>query len=66
MDPNSPFAHFNNQESIGPTKTIHVNFCSVCHHVWKAPSAAKFCINCKGNGECARSLISYETEVPRL
>lgn len=63
MDPSSPFASQPATAPIKPSRAVHVNFCTVCHHVWKAPAAAKTCINCKGNGECARSLISYETEV---
>lgn len=64
IDPSSPFASFKNAKSTGPSRIIHVNFCSACHHVWKAPAAATVCINCKGNGPTARSLVSYETEVP--
>lgn len=64
MDPNSPFARFEKTEVKTQTRTIHVNFCTICHYVWKAPTAAKTCINCIGNGECATSLVSYETEVP--
>lgn len=64
MDPSSPFAGMPTSTSTKPSRIIHVNFCAVCHHVWKAPSEAATCINCKGNGLTARSLVSYETEVP--
>lgn len=64
MDHDSPFASRKAARAIASTRTIHVNFCTVCHHVWKAPAASKTCINCKGNGECAKSLVSYQTEVP--
>lgn len=64
MDPSSPFAR---QPTFVPKckpRTVHVNFCSACHYVWKAPAAATTCVNCKGNGESARSLVSYRSEVP--
>lgn len=64
MHPDSPFASHATATPSKPSRTVHVNFCTVCHYVWKAPAAATRCINCKGNGECARSLVSYETEVP--
>lgn len=67
MDPESPFANRPMSVIINDrpksNRIVHVNFCEVCHYVWKAPAAAKTCVNCKGNGECARSLVSYKTEV---
>lgn len=63
MDPDSPFRAMN-EVRMPMNRTIHVNFCDVCHHVWKAPAAATVCINCKGNGESARSLASYVGDVP--
>ena len=66
IDPDSPFAAHETRKPLKPSRRVHVNFCDVCHHVWKAPAAAKMCINCKGNGLTARSLVSYETEVPVL
>lgn len=65
MDPSSPFYRGKHLEPqpITTTRVVHVNFCSVCHYVWKAPAEARTCINCKGNGESAMSLVSYLTEV---
>lgn len=64
MEPDSPFAGHATATPVKPSRIVHVNFCDVCHHVWKAPAAAISCINCKGinckgNGDCARSLVSY-------
>ena len=63
IDPASPFADRETTVPVTRTRLVHVNFCSVCHYVWKAPAEARTCINCKGNGLTARSLVSYETEV---
>ncbi len=65
IDPESPFAKLGHTApERSARKIVHVNFCDVCHYVWKSPAAAKVCVNCKGNGESARSLVSYETDVP--
>ena len=63
VEADSPFASFGVEKPLKTSLIIHVNFCDVCHHVWKAPKEATECINCKGNGPCARSLVSYQTEV---
>lgn len=63
MESDSPFASFGVEKPLKNSLTIHVMFCDVCHYVWKAPTETTRCINCKGNGECARSLVSYKTEV---
>ena len=63
MDPDSPFAGRESARPIAPSRVVHVNFCSTCHYVWKAPVAATQCVNCT-NRDTARSLVSYETEVP--
>lgn len=62
LDPSSPFALLEHAKPIAPTRTIHVNFCPVCHHVWKAPAAAVHCINCTNDVPCV-SLTHYETEL---
>lgn len=64
MERDSPFFARTTAERGKPSRIVHVNFCAVCHYVWKAPAAATTCVNCKGNGLTARSLVSYETEVP--
>lgn len=66
MDPRSPFSHLKEPTKIAPSKIVHINFCTACHYVWKAPTEAKICVNCIGNEETAISLISYESEVPRI
>lgn len=66
MDEDSPFAHFQKNEEIKPTRVMHVNYCAACHHVWKAPATTKKCINCKGNGDTVISLINYVTGLPVL
>jgi hypothetical protein len=65
MDPRSPFAAFAKSEQIPHTTKVHVNYCVVCHHVWKAPAAASQCINCT-NENTACSLVNYDTEVGQL
>ena len=65
MDPDSPFIHLGETSKIRHTSTVCVNYCEVCHHVWKAPSPAVNCINCK-NDNIPKVLVKYETEVPRI
>lgn len=66
MDEDSPFARLTEpaKTTIGDKRTIHILFCEVCHYNWKAPAETKTCINCKGNGETVRSLVSYEIDIP--
>lgn len=66
MDPSSPFASFEKPKQIGHSTTVYVNFCTICHYVWKAPAPTKTCVNCVGNGECAVTLAKYETEAPQI
>jgi len=65
IDSNSPFASFETSRKIKHTTRVYVLYCSVCHHIWKAPSISSKCINCKGNGDTARCLIDYDTEFVR-
>lgn len=66
MDPASPFRRM----AQGPPRerpaqgVVHVNFCDICHYVWKAPAAAEWCVNCRQDRPTARSLVSYRTEAP--
>ncbi len=65
MDPSSPFAYRNEDtKTINPTTVVHVNFCKICHYVWKAPAAAVRCVNCIQEEDTAVSLIHYITEAP--
>lgn len=62
LDPDSPFSALEHTKPIAPSRTIFVNFCRECHYVWKAPAAAKNCLNCTNKGT-AQCLISYESEL---
>lgn len=65
MDNDSPFAGHASAAPLAPGRTMHVLYCDICHHVWKAPAASTKCINCiQVNPNTARSLVSYETGVP--
>ena len=64
MIEDSPFAQYPVNQPIKPGRTINVNFCDRCFHVWKAPAPATKCINCKELGGTVRSLIEYQTRVP--
>ena len=64
MIPHSPFANHPTAQPTRPGRTIHVNFCDRCFHVWKAPAPAGKCINCKELGGTVRSLVEYQTRVP--
>lgn len=66
MDHDSPFARHVKVEDIAQQKrslTIHVLFCEICNHVWKAPSDTKKCTNCTNPGG-VRSLVSYISQTP--
>src|SRR3990167_5559374 len=48
MEYDSQFKHLEQDFSIDSKYLIvHVNFCKICHYVWKAPKEAKQCVNCK-------------------
>lgn len=64
MEPDSPFINFGEINKISHNTTICVNYCEICHHVWKAPTIAAKCINCR-NDNTPKVLVMYETEVPR-
>lgn len=65
MDADSPFAHLPRTAPAKPTRTVHINYCTACHHVWKAPAVAAKCINCiQPDPRTVRSLVSYDTSVP--
>ena len=61
MEPDSPFASFEKIDKISHNTTIYVNYCEICHHIWKAPAVAKKCINCR-NDNIPKLLVQYETE----
>lgn len=64
MDNDSPFAQRgDNTSQKYLRKTIHVNFCPNCKFVWKAPTHAEACVNCK-DGIVPLSLASYESDIP--
>lgn len=63
LDPDSPFANHTSTHAIKPNLEMFVNFCTVCHYVWKAPAPTAQCINCTNEGT-AICLITYRSEVP--
>jgi len=65
MDPDSPFAHLDSSKPIEKSTQVCVNFCFLCHHVWKAPAETKKCINCQKE-ETVACLAKYVIEVPRI
>lgn len=66
MDADSPFADRETPAPLAGKLTVHVNYCPLCHHVWKASAAATACVNCNrsGRGGKAVSLVSYLQDTP--
>lgn len=63
MDKDSPFFYLDEKREPAKQRRVHVLFCTMCHHVWKASGVSKNCLNCTNQGTVV-SLVKYETEMP--